>query len=695
MADAVSSFFPSERIRGLLLAMKSAWSESKSRAAVERWAAEDLPCNEDLALRVYSSRLIGREPGLVLHGGGNTSVKTSMRDDLGEQVDVVAVKGSGWDLGEIRPVGFPAVRLASLAALEGLGKMSDEDMVNAARTRLLDATAPTPSVELLLHAFLPHKFIDHSHADAILAIVDQPDATRLCAEVFGDTLAVVPFIMPGFQLAKRAAQIHRAHPNCHGLLLLHHGLFTFAETARGAYERHIAAVSCAEDFVASRGGPRFGTSRRADVTFSELAPTIRGCLGGGERRYVLTCRTSATIRAFVDRDDLGDLSQRGPATPDHVIRTKQRPALLDPAAASKSFSDHVDETFERYRAVYRAYAATQKAAKGVERQPIDPDPRIVLVPGLGIIAAGATMKAAAIAADIYEHTIGIIGAAEAVGTYCALGDGDIFDMEYWSLEQAKLGRRRPKPFEGRVVYITGAASGIGAETARRFAELGANLFLVDLDASRLAELSAEIGGRWEVVDVRSRAEVHASLRAAVDAFGGLDGVVSNAGTAPQASIDTCPPQLLEDSIAVNLLAHQWVASGAARILRAQGTGGFLLFNASKAAFNPGSGFGPYGVAKAGLIALMRQYALELGCFQIRSNAVNADRIRTGLLAEDDVVARASARGLEPDAYFRSNLLGREVRARDVADAFVTLALAERTTASVFTVDGGNIAAAPR
>ncbi len=673
--------------------MESKWSDDDAEAAIERWGRSK-GSNEDVALRTYSARLIGGEPALVLHGGGNTSVKTRLPDDLGEPVDVLCVKGSGWDLGAIEPAGHPAVRLQTLAALRRLDALSDEDMVNAARTRLLDASAPNPSVETLLHAFLPHKFIDHSHADAILALVDQPQAKSIAAEVFGDTLAIVEYVMPGFALAKLAAEVYEAHPHCEGLLLLQHGLFTFGDTARQSYERHIAAVTKAEQYAA-RKRTSVTVSLRPEADWAALAPALRGRVGAGRQRFVLRRRTSDAIRRFVDAPEVVDRSQRGPATPDHVIRTKQKPLVLDPKQAGDDWPGYVERELASYRERYAAYFAAQVEAKQVRRTQLDPHPRVILIPGVGLVTAGADRKAADIAGDIYEHTIAIIEDAEAVGRYQALSDDHIFDMEYWSLEQAKLGAAKPKPLEGHVVYVTGAGSGIGAATARAFAVAGAQLYLVDRDAEAVARVAGEVKAMHETVDVRSREAIERSVARAVEAFGGLDGVVSNAGTAPQAPIHACPPEVFEESLAINLSAHQWLAAAAARVMRAQGTGGYLLFNASKAAFNPGPGFGPYAIAKAGVVALMKQHALEGGDAGIRANAINADRIRTGLLPTDVVEKRARARGLDADAYFRSNLLQQEVTAEDVADAFLFLARARSTTGAVLTVDGGNIAASPR
>jgi rhamnose utilization protein RhaD (predicted bifunctional aldolase and dehydrogenase)/NAD(P)-dependent dehydrogenase (short-subunit alcohol dehydrogenase family) len=673
--------------------MRSAWSDADARAAVAHYTARDPACPEALALRVYTSRLIGSDPALVLHGGGNTSVKSDVPDDLGRMTRVAFIKGSGWDLANIEPPGFPAVRLAELQALRDLESLGDEAMVNAVRTRMLDAAAPTPSVEALLHAFLPHTFIDHSHADAVLAVVDQPDAESLARDVFGPQFAVVPYIMPGFALAKLAADVHARHPDCHGLVLLQHGLFSFGATARDSYERHIAAVTRAEDFIAARR-TKISVPATPSIDWPQISPTLRGRLGAG-RRFILHHRDTPAARAFADDPRVRELA-RGPVTPDHVIRTKQLPLHLDVAGLNGDpLRAAIDRALADYRAAYTTYFTAQCTIKSVRKVMLDAEPRVLLIPGLGLVTAGPDERSAVIAADIYEHTIAVIRDADAVARYQPLPDADIFDMEYWSLEQAKLGTHTPKPLAGHVVYITGAASGIGLATAKRFARAGAHLYLVDRDADRLAAAARPLGAAFEPLDVTDRRAVELSFTRASARFGGIDGVVSNAGAAFQAPIARCPEDVLRASLELNLLSHQWVAAAAMDILTRQALGGFLLFNASKAAFNPGEGFGPYAVAKAALVALMKQHALEGARHDVRANAVNADRVRTALFPPDVVEARAAARGLAPDAYFQANLLAREVTADDVAEQLLNLALAPSTTGAVVPVDGGNLAAAPR
>ena len=363
--------------------MQSKWSEQEARAAIERWVDDRV--NEDLALRVYSSRLIGSEPSLVLHGGGNTSVKTELRDDTGELVSVLCVKGSGWDLSDIEPAGLPAVRLESLCALRTRPELSDEAMVNAQRTRLLDAASPNPSVETLLHAFLPAKYIDHSHADAVLALVDQPEGEAIAREVFGGRLAVVPYVMPGFALAKLAAEVAEAHPEAEGLLLMKHGLFTFGATARESYERHVRVVEDAEQYIEKcRAGAQTSVTRAAwtSPSWSRIAPLLRGALGrDGDRRvhYLLHRRRTPAIDAYLEREDLEDVSQRGTPTPDHVIRTKRVPMVLRLASdlTDEAIAGAIQDALRTYRQSYRSYVDEQSAARLREVVALDPDPRVV------------------------------------------------------------------------------------------------------------------------------------------------------------------------------------------------------------------------------------------------------------------------------------------------------------------------------
>jgi len=684
--------------------MKSLWSDSDAEAAVAKYAPNGV--NRDLALRVYTTRLLGGDPRLVLHGGGNTSVKTQALDLLGEPVEVLCVKGSGWDMGNIEPAGLPAVRLAPLLKLRRLEKLSDEDMVDFQRGNLISAASPNPSVETLLHAFLPHKFIDHTHSTAVLSLTDQPDGEALCREIYGGRMGYVPYIMPGFLLAKAAAEVFDKDPSVEGLILVKHGIFTFGATAREAYERMIGMVSLAEGRLASGRKPVFKAAalQAAIAPVAEVAPLLRGLLGidkgeGAWRRWIFDFRANAAIRAYVDGAQVADYAGRGVVTPDHTIRTKNWPLVLPAPEAGKlaEWAEAAKAAVAAYVERYHGYFARNNANANPPKTELDPLPRVALVPGLGLFGIGASKKDAAIAADIAENTVATITDAEAVGRFDPLPEADLFDMEYWSLEQAKLGKAAEKPFQRQVVAVTGGGSGIGAATARAFAKAGAEVAVLDRDPEAARKIAKECGGTalGLACDVTDSASVRAAFDAVAAAFGGLDILVSNAGAAWQGAVGEVDDALLRASFELNFFGHQNVAQNAVRLMKAQGTGGCLLFNVSKQAVNPGKAFGPYGLPKAATLFLMKQYALDYGRDGIRANAVNADRIRSGLLTGEMIASRSQARGLSEKDYMAGNLLGREVGAEDVADAFLWLAGAAKTTACTVTVDGGNIEASLR
>ncbi len=683
--------------------MQSRWVESEAEAFVARYAA----LGRDLALRTYTTRLLGSDPRLVLHGGGNTSVKTRQKDMLGAEVDVICVKGSGWDMGNIEPAGLPAVRLEELRRLRALDKLSDEDMVNFQRINLLDSTAPNPSVETLLHAFLPHKFIDHTHSTAVLALTDQPDGEAVVREVYGDKVAYVPYTIPGFALAKSVADVFDRNPEVEGLVLLQHGIFTVGADARQAYERMIHFVTLAEERLARQRKPRSAAKVPAHLaSVPQIAPILRGAvaiernaMAGTVKRQILCFRSSPAILDYVNGADVARYSQVGVVTPDHTIRTKNWPLLVPAPDAHKldDWKKDVHAAVDAFVAHYHAYFARNNEHTTPKKKELDPLPRVILVPGVGLFGVGASAKDAAIAADIAENTVEVITDAEAIGEYKCISEADMFEVEYWSLEQAKLGKSAEKVLARQVCVVTGGGSGIGAATAKAMAAEGAEIAVLDRDHDAAVKAAKAIHKNALAIqcDVTDPASVRAAFDHVVAAFGGIDIVVSNAGAAWQGNIGSVEDEVLRKSFELNFFAHQSVAQNAVRIMRQQGTYGCLLFNTSKQAVNPGKDFGPYGLPKAATLFLVRQYALDHGKDGIRANAVNADRVRTGLLTDDMVAARSKARGVSEETYMSGNLLGREVYAAEVAEAFVYLAHAEKTTAAVITVDGGNIEAAMR
>ncbi len=684
--------------------MENLWRDGDAEATVGAYAKKGI--NRDLALRTYTTRLLGGEPRLVLHGGGNTSVKTEVTDLVGDSWDVLCVKGSGWDMGTIEPEGLPAVKITPLLKARKLDRLSDEDMVTLLRANLLHPASPNPSVEALLHAFLPHKFVDHTHSTAILAIADQAKSEEMSAAVFGPKMGFVPYIMPGFALAKAAAEVFDRDPGVDGLILDKHGIFTFGATAKDAYDRMIHYVTLAEDHVRKTGRPPFTPAKLPEAlsTSGEIAAMLRGAVAvaRGEGRYdrmVSEFRTSPAILDFVNASEVEEMAARGVSTPDLSIRIKTGPLVL-PAPEASKLADYraiIDARVAAFVEDYTAYFRGNDARDEVKRVMLDPMPRLTLVPGVGMFGHGRTLKDAKIAADLGEMWIEAARDAESVGRFEPVSKPDLFDLEYWSLEQAKLAGAKPQPLTGQVVLVTGGAGAIGAATAKLFAREGAHVVVADIDASKAADIARLVGNQSIGVscDVTDASSVRAAFDKAVSTFGGVDIVVSNAGAAWEGAIATLDDALLRRSFDLNFFAHQLVAQNAVRIMKEQATGGALLFNASKQAVNPGAKFGAYGLPKAATLFLSRQYALEHGADGIRSNAVNADRIRSGLLNDDMIANRAAVRGLSVRDYMGGNLLGHEVTAADVAQAFLHHALADRTTADVTTVDGGNIAAALR
>ncbi|MDP3895076.1 MAG: bifunctional aldolase/short-chain dehydrogenase, partial [Mesorhizobium sp.] len=508
--------------------MQNLWNDGDAEALVEAYATKGVA--RDLALRVYTTRLLGGEPRLVLHGGGNTSSKARVTDILGDEWDVLHVKGSGWDMGVIEPQGLPAVKLEPLLKARKLSVLSDEDMVALQRANLIDPSSPNPSVETLLHAFLPHKFVDHTHSTAILAIVDQQDSEPLSRKVFGPKMAFVPYIKPGFDLAKEAADVYDRDPSVEGLILDKHGIFTFGDDAKQAYDRMIHYVTLAEDYVAEHGKPAPAPIAlpATIAAAADIAPALRGAVAvrRGEGRFdrmVSDFRTSPSVLEFLARPDLADLARRGVSTPDLSIRIKTGPMVLPAPDASYivGYRSVIDRHVAAYADDYRQYFESNNALDDVARIMLDPMPRLTLVPGLGMFGHGRTLKDAKIASDVGEMWIEAVRGAEAVGNFHPLTHAELFGLEYWSLEQAKLAANKPKPLTGQVVLVTGGAGAIGAATAKAFAAQGAHVVVVDLDEARAKEAAKAAGNNSMGVgaDVTDPAQVGAAFDAAVATYG--------------------------------------------------------------------------------------------------------------------------------------------------------------------------------
>jgi rhamnose utilization protein RhaD (predicted bifunctional aldolase and dehydrogenase)/NAD(P)-dependent dehydrogenase (short-subunit alcohol dehydrogenase family) len=682
--------------------MRSRWTDADAQAAIERYGSAQI--DQHFALRIYSTRLLGQNPELVQHGGGNTSLKSAMSDVFGDPVQALRVKASGADMAVIEPSGFAAVRLEPLQKLRSRATLSERDMGRLLRASLLDPDAPNPSVEVLLHAFLPHRYIDHTHASAVLSLTDQPDGAAICGDVYGDTIGYVRYAMPGLPLARISGDVYQKNLQVEGLILEKHGIFTFGESARESYERMIALVTRAEEHIAKHRKAVFVSAAvpRSGAHLAAVGPVLRGACarkhGHTWQRCILAFRDSPAILDFVNGAELGRYGQAGIVTPDHVLRIKPWPLILSAPdnGGLAEFKTNAARAVAEFVAKYQNYFTRQNARVGNAKKMLDPLPRVALVPGLGLFGIGRRNGDAALAADIAVSAIDTIRHAEAIGRFASLSEADMFDMEYWSLEQAKLAAAKEQPLVAQVAVITGAAGSIGAATARIFASAGAEVALLDINERAVCDVAKTIDGALAVgCDVTNAASVNHAFERVIEAFGGMDILVSNAGAAWQGRIGEVEESVLRQSFELNFYAHQRVAQAAVQIMRAQGTGGCLLFNVSKQAVNPGASFGPYGLPKAATLFLVRQYALECGCDGIRANAVNADRIRSGLVNDAFIAERARARGVSGSEYLTDNLLRCEVTADDVAEAFLHLALELKTTASVTTVDGGNIAAALR
>ena len=673
------------------------WSDNEA-LEFQNSAAPD-EADQQLAVRVYSSRLLGRDPDLLMHGGGNTSVKVERPDLFGQNREVLHVKGSGWDLDSIEAPGLPGVWLEPLRDLRRLDALSDEDMVNTLRCNLLNSQSPNPSVETLLHAFLPHKFVDHTHATPFLVLANLPEAEKVAKEIFGGRLGIVPYVMPGFKLAKIAAEVYEADPDVEGLLLLNHGHFAFGATAQETYDRTVDHANIVADYFGMDKPTALGD--RIEGPDISMLSVLRGILaefsGNPDQPMpIFDLRNGPDVMKFLNRADLKTLSKRGMASPDHVLKTKGWPLVVSQSDLEAG-GDRLRSVVREFEEHYRTYFEKNAKMASEPKTMLPPDPRHAWIEGIGVLGMGPNAREAKIAADLAVQNIRVRAVGEDHGGFFPISEKDMFDCEYWSLEQAKLGKGTPPSFTGHVVVITGAAGAIGRATAKAFAGRGASCLLVDIDGDRLEAVAAKLppGNRIIACDVTDEKSAEAAMGEAVLHFGGVDILVSNAGAAHGGSMLDLEQDQLRQAFELNFFAHQRFSKAAARVMRAQNRSGQILFNVSKQAVNPGKNLGAYGLPKATTMFLLRQLALELGEFGIRVNGINADRIRSGLLTDDFIAERARARGIDEESYMAGNLLKREVEARHVAEAFVSLALSERTTGHVLTVDGGNIEASLR
>lgn len=634
-----------------------------------------------LGQRVYTSRLLGRNPALVLHGGGNTSVKVTEKDYFGDDVSLCYVKGSGWDLATIERAGFSPVRMDALIKMSKLPTMSDEDMVLQQRAAMTNPNAPAASIEAILHAILPFRFVDHSHANAISALTCAADGEARVKEVYGDRVIVVPYVMPGFILAKTVAELIAGRDlkkeGIQGMVLLKHGLFTFDDDARKSYELHIEMVTQAEEYLAKKGTQTAKGEAAEDL--KALAALRRAVSKVRGFPQIARLNASAEAVGYANLAKVAEFGTRGPLTPDHSIRTKRAPAFIseDLEASVKGYADEYAAYFNRH-------------AKG--QTMLDAAPRFAVWPGKGVVSFGDTLKDANIVADIAESTAATVQLGEAVGGWEPLPEKDIFEIEYWDLEQAKL-KKGPgrKVHQGKVALVTGCAAGIGFAIAESLAEQGAQVVGLDID-KEIPEIMKKIGAVGIVVNLTEDQPVQDAIDFTVREYGGIDIVVSNAGIFPKNDpLDTMVQTDWDRTLMINLTSHQKLMNKVIPFVK-QGIDASIIFVGSRNFKAPGPGASAYSCSKAAITQLCRVAALELAPHKVRVNIVHPDAVfDTKLWTPEALEKSASRYGMTIEEYKTKNLMKVEIKSKDIGNMVSAMAgpLFAKVTGAQIPVDGGN------
>lgn len=652
--------------------MKSNWKDSEAKKL-----KGDL-----LKLRVYTSRLLGNNEDLVMHGGGNTSVKIKETNIFGEEEDILYVKGSGWDLATIETPGFAPVKLSVLHRLAQLDSLSDVDMVKNQRMAMTNPAAPNPSVEAILHAIIPYTFVDHTHADAVVTVTNTPGGKKRVQEIYGDKVLIIPYVMPGFILAKKIYEMTKKidWDTIDGMVLLNHGVFTFHDDPKVSYEKMISIVDKSEKYLKKQGANPVKGKGKGKINGLQLAQLRQEVSAVWKQPVLAKLDRSASAKAFSELPDVADITSRGPLTPDHIIRTKRTPMMV---------SDKPRKDLDKYVKAYKAY---YKQYNTGEQTLLDQAPRWAIIPGTGIVSFGPTVKHTQIIEDIARHTQRAIYQAEHLGGWRALGQADLFEMEYWSLEQAKLKKAgKPKPMQGKVAIVTGAASGIGKACVESLVEQGAVVTGLDI-APSIEDMFTQKEVLGIKCDVTSEKQLKAAIAETVATFGGIDLVVSNAGIFPKsARIADMDEKLWDKSLQLNVTSHQRLLQYLIPYLEL-GFDPAVVIIASKNVPAPGPGAAAYSVAKAGLTQLGRVAAMELGEKGIRVNIVHPNAVYDTAIWTDEVLkARANNYGLTVEEYKTNNMLRVEVTSRDVADLAVAMLgkTFSKITGAQVPIDGGN------
>lgn len=646
--------------------------------------------SDELDLRVYTSRLLGNDKSLVLHGGGNTSVKIEQTNIIGESEEILYVKGSGWDLETIEAAGFAPVKMDHLLKLAKLEKLSDSQMVNELKTHLLDASAPAPSVETILHALLPFKYVDHTHADAIVSITNTEDGEQRIREIYGDSVVIIPYVMPGFDLSKLCAKLfpEQQNENTIGMVLMNHGIFSFGNSAKESYERMIQLVGQAEDYLKQQQAWEINFDEASDapsansIHIAEMRKNLSRIVSAP--LLVKMVNNSAMLN-FCGNERIAEMSQQGPATPDHVIRTKRLPLLTQTENSLPALDNYVKS--------YQDYFNVNSQNAAAELKILDCAPRAIIDPEKGFYSVGKSIKDANIIADIYQHTIEIIQRAEKLGGYQALPAKDIFDVEYWELEQAKLKKSGKAPlFSGEIALVTGAASGIGLACVESLFARGAVVVGLDIDAN-ITQLFDRPDFLGICCDVTNEEQIKAAIAQTISAFGGLDMLILNAGIFPSGcKIADLAIEQWKQVMSVNLDANLSLLKLSHPYLKLAPNGGRVVIIGSKNVPAPGPGAAAYSASKAALNQLARVTALEWGSDNIRINSLHPNAVfDTGIWTDEVLQGRAQHYGLTVQEYKTNNLLKTEVTSHNVGELAAELCgpLFAKTTAAQIPVDGGN------
>ena len=681
---------------------------------------------EELALRVYTSRLLGQNTDLVLHGGGNTSVKVKLNNITGEEADIIFVKGSGSDLASMDAKGFVGLNITPLKKLKGLEKLSDEDMDNQLKIHKIYAGAPDPSVETMVHVLLPHKYIDHTHSDSILVLTSQENGADMLKKALGPKIAILPYTISGFPLAKEIIGQYEQNPDIEAIVIMNHGIFTFAEDAETSYNLMIAYVDRAERYIAKHLKYYQSSPQSPDLQYSEdrttdmarLAQTLRGACafkdsdGAMKRFYVEIRKKPDIIKASLSKT-AEKICSSGVLTPDHVIRTKNKMVYIEFVPENDGdLISLVNQKVAAFTRDYHEYFESLSEAKGVTRKELDPFPRLFLIAGIGLFAIGFTKKEASIAADIGEHTIRARRCGDLLGRFTPISDSHIFDMEYWSLQQKKINRKASSLLSGQVAVVTGGAGAIGFGIAQQLIKAGAVVAISDIDEGRLEKVRSILAEKFGstsvekiVFDVTDLQSVNNAFNKISIKFGGIDLFVPNAGIAHVATIEDLDPAKFDQVIDVNLKGTFNVIKAAIPIFKRQKTGGNIVVISSKNVFDPGAAFGAYSASKAGAHQISKIAAMELAKIGVKVNMINPDavfgdnRISSklwDLIGPDRMKSRGlDAEGLK-DYYRNRNLLKQQVLAEHVGNAVVFFASDQTpTTGASLPVDGGIPSAFPR